>query len=577
MLATASLLAEHGFFVDAALRFWLQAADATLAGVYIADRVLMLARVSTRWEAVRRRRFEFAVLGLFLVSVAGATVSSASVSRFLGSFQHDDPGLLVFRLLKLFLLANVLVQLLRLQQRLLSRRIRPEWMLAGSYAMLILAGTLLLSLPRASARPDQPVELKEAFFTATSASCVTGFVLRDTGTGFSTFGQTVLLVLFQVGGLGIMTFVAFLAVTSSESLPVPQMLAFRQLIGARTPALLQRQLWAIFVFTLVVEGAGAVCLYVCLPAGGDILARLGWSVFHSVSAFCNAGFALSAESLIPFRTHTGATLTFLVLIVLGSLGFLVVTDLVGLQVSRLPLIRSIPWVRRYNQAVPVRRFPIQTRLSLLMTVILVVAGVAGFWVLEAGHALSGEPVGNQLRISALQSVTTRSAGFNAVPTEQLQPATMLFIMSLMVIGACPVSAGGGIKTVTFAVLLLALRSMITGRERLEIYGRALPQRVLLASLAVSVLYVMVAALGLFGLVLCDPHLPLRSLMFETVSALSTCGLTTGITPRLSVPSQLILCVLMFIGRVGPISLLLSIVQMERSTRYQYPEEDLLVG
>jgi len=246
-------------------------------------------------------------------------------------------------------------------------------------------------------------------------------------------------------------------------------------------------------------------------------------------------------------------------------------------VSRLPLIRHIPWVRRYNQRVPVYRVPVQTRLSALVTGVLVIAGLAGFWALEAGNILADKPLLTQFLISAFHSVSARTASFNTVPMDELHPATLLLLIALMAVGACPVSTGGGIKTVTLAVLLLALRSLITGRERVEIYGRALPQRVLLAALGVVVLYVFAVSLGVFGLTLCDPHMPLRSQMFEVVSALSTVGLSTGITAQLSPGSQLILCVLMFIGRVGPISLVLSVVRMERPTRYQYPEEDLVVG
>jgi trk system potassium uptake protein TrkH len=219
----------------------------------------------------------------------------------------------------------------------------------------------------------------------------------------------------------------------------------------------------------------------------------------------------------------------------------------------------------------------QTRLSAVVTVVLILAGLAGFWILEDGKILSGKPLETQFWISASQSVTTRTAGFNTVPMDQLQPATLLLLIALMAVGACPISTGGGIKTVTFAVLLLALRAFMTGREQVEIRGRALPQRVLLAALTVLVLYVFVASLGVFGLVLCDPQIPLRSQMFEAVSALSTVGLSTGITAHLSPGSQLILCVLMFIGRVGPISVVLSVVRSQRPTRYQYPEEDLVVG
>lgn len=577
LLTVGLLLTEHGFIVDETIIFWVHVLEALLAGAYVADRVLMLLRGPARWTVVQQRQFEYGVLLLFGLLAVGLALSSNDAASLVQFFHQNARGDLWVHLLKLFLLANVLVQLLRLQQRLLSRGVRPEWMLAGSFAMLILAGTLLLLLPRVSADPDRPIGVLDAFFTATSASCVTGLTVRDTGTAFSPFGLGIVLTLFQAGGLGIMTFVAFLAVTSAESLPVPQMLAFRKIVGARTPATIRRQVWAIVGFTALVEVTGAAFLYACLPAEQDSLAKLGWSVFHSVSAFCNAGFSLSPDSLAAFQAHPGAMLTFMGLIILGGLGFLVVTDLLGLRVSRLPLIRSVPWVRRYNQRVPVYRIPVQTRLSVLVTAVLLIVGLVAFWMLEAGNILAGKPPVTQWWISAFQSVTPRSSGFSTVPIDQLHPATLVLLMALMVVGACPVSAGGGIKTVTFAVLLLALRSLIAGRERVEVFGRALPQRVLLTALAVVVLFVLMASLGVFGLALCDPQMPMRGQLFEVVSALTTTGLSTGITPQLSPGSQVILCVLMFIGRVGPISLVLAVVRMERPTRFQYPEEDLVVG
>lgn len=577
LLTIAVLLLEHGFAVSQMSLRWIHLAEGALAGCYVLDRILLLVRGPDRWNILRKRRLEFIVFGVaVLVGLALLVWSRTSpgVELFGETLAAHQ---LAFNLLKFFLLANVLVQLLRLNERLLLRGARPEWMLAGSFALLILAGTLLLLLPRASAANEERIGLLDAFFTATSASCVTGLSVRDTGTAFSTFGQTIILVLFQTGGLGIMTFVAFVAVTSAESLPVPQTLAFRKLVGARTPSALRKQVYAILAFTLLVEAAGATCLYFCMPAGDDSLSKLGWSVFHAVSAFCNAGFALSADSLTSLRSHPGAMLTFMALIILGGLGFLVVTDLLGLQLSRLPLVRRVPWVHRYNQRVAVYRMPIQSRLSVVVSAILILAGLAGFWLLEAGHTLSGKSFSEQFWICSFQSVTARTAGFNTIPVDHLQPATLLMMVALMVVGASPVSTGGGIKTVTFAVLLLSLRSLLAGRERVEIYGRALPQRVLMASLAVVFLYVLAASLGVFALSLFDPEMPLRRQMFEVVSALSTVGLSTGITPQLSAASKLVLCLLMFIGRVGPISLLLTVVRMERPARYQFPEEDLVVG
>ncbi|HNQ91248.1 MAG TPA: potassium transporter TrkG [Verrucomicrobiota bacterium] len=581
LLSTAVLVAEHGFGVSSAWERWIHVAELLLAGGYVADRVLMLARGPDRWSVLRRRQFEFGVLGLFLLLATAWVVSLAAGAGKLptevrGLLSEDAWGL-GLNLLRLFLLGNVLVQLLRLQQRLLVRGMRPEWMLAGSFALLIVAGTLLLLMPRVSAIPEKPIGVLDAVFTATSASCVTGLTVRDTGTEFTAFGQGILLVLFQVGGMGIMTFVAFLAVTSAESLPVSDMLVFRQVVGARTPAVLGRQLWAIIGFTAVVETAGAVCLYSCLPPEQELMSKLGWSVFHSVSAYCNAGFSFSADSLAAFQSHPGAMLTFMVLIVLGGLGFLVAMDLLGLRVSRLPLIRDIPWVRRYNRQTPVYRIPVQTRLSVLMTGILLVAGLVAFWVLEARHILADKPLSTQFWISAFHSVSPRSSGFSTVPVGDLHPATLLLLTALMAVGACPVSAGGGIKVITLAILILALRSLVTGRERVEAFGRALPPKVLLTALAVAGLFMVLAGLGVFGMTLFDPQVPLESQVFEVVSALSTTGLSTGITAQLSQGSQVVLCLLMFIGRVGPLSLVLSVVQLERSARYQYPEEDLLVA
>jgi trk system potassium uptake protein len=577
ILSAGALLIEHGFNVGSTAIFWTHLIQAGLAGAYLADRALLIRDAPDRWSVIRERGFEFGVIGVFVLLTVWLVISPGRAAELVRPLHSGYPGALGFAVIKLFLLANVLVQLLRLQQRLLFRGARPEWILAGSFGMLILAGTLLLLLPRASAMPEERIGLLDAFFTATSASCVTGLSVRDTGTEFSVLGQGIILALFQAGGLGIMTFVAFLAVTSAESLPVPQMLGFRQLVGARTPAVLRKHVFAIIAFTAVVEGAGAAFIYACLPAEQETLSKIGWSVFHSISAFCNAGFSLSSESLTAFQGHPFAMVVFMGLIVLGGLGFLVIVDLLGLQVSRMPMIRDIPWVKRYNQRVPVYRLPVQTRLSIIVTGILIVAGLAGFWALEVSGVLANKSLGNQFWISAFQSVTTRTAGFNTIAIDQLAPATLLMMMALMVVGASPVSTGGGIKTVTFAVILLALRALLAGRQRVEVFGRALPQRVLLASLAVVLLYVLAAGLGVFALALFDPGIPLKNQAFEVVSALSTVGLSTGITAQLSPGGQITLCLLMFIGRVGPISLLLSVVRMEHPTRYQYPEEDLVVG
>lgn len=578
LVAIASLVLQHGF--QAGVRYgrffeWVDLILAVgLSGAILAS--LLTAR--NRRQELRALRFEVVLLGVFgtgfLASWAlpeQARSFEEVVARIGGA--TDLRSIWV----QMFLLVAACLQTLRFLQRVFALGLKPELLLAGSFAALILLGTLLLLVPRASARPEHPVGVVDALFTATSATCVTGLVVRDTGTDFSTMGQMVILALFQVGGLGIITFVAFVSVFSTRTLPVPQLLALRQIISAPNVSLVKRQLGGIVFLTITVELAGAVGLFFALPAGEPI-ERLKWSVFHSVSAFCNAGFALQADSLEGLRGSVPVNGIIMALIVTGGLGFLVIGEGVEMMIQRARRVRAGFGGRRHRFLRPrAPRLSVQTRISLWVTGCLVLVGLTGFLFLEWGHILAGRSPTESILISAFQSVTTRTAGFNTVTIGDLQPATVFLLMGLMVIGGCPVSAAGGIKTVTFGILLLTIRAMFTHRQQVEAYGRMLPPRALFAALSVSVLYVMAAAGGVFLLSVFEPHLGLRDQAFEVVSALSTVGLSTGITAGLSPAGKLVLCGLMFIGRVGPISLVFSIVQARQNVDYQFPEEDVVVG
>ncbi|MHB9007544.1 MAG: TrkH family potassium uptake protein [Limisphaerales bacterium] len=573
-----ALTAELGFNPPAVWMRALHGLNLLLAALYVTDRVALLARARERWRTIRGNKFEFGLLAICLAFVVIDLGLEGGPWSRLTRLAGDSTGAqLPLDLVQFFLLGNLFIQLLRLQQRVLDIGWRPEIVLTGSFALLVLVGLLLLILPRASARPDQPITLVDALFTSTSAVCVTGLTVRDTGSDFSVFGQVVILGLFQLGGLGIMTFVAFVALTSARSMPVAQSQAFKHIVNARTAAGLKRQVRAIVLVSLAIELGGAACLYALLPGSSGPVDRAWWSLFHSVSAFCNAGFGLERDSLIALRAHGAVMLTFMALIVSGGLGFLVLTDVVSYPVRLLPVIRRLPWVRRRNERLPAVRLPVQTRLSLLATGLLVIVGTVGVALLEQGNTLGDQSGLTQFWMAAFQSVTTRTAGFNSLPIDQLRESTLVLFMGLMAIGACPVSTGGGIKTVTFAVLLLAIRAMIAGRARVELFGRTLPPRVMVAALSVFVVYVLTAGVGVFALAVFDPELPLQKQLFEVISALSTVGLSTGITTDLSLGSKLVLCILMFVGRVGPIALVLAVFRGESSTRYQYPEEDLVVG
>jgi trk system potassium uptake protein TrkH len=301
-------------------------------------------------------------------------------------------------------------------------------------------------------------------------------------------------------------------------------------------------------------------------------------VFHSVSAFCNAGFALQPDSLESAWNNLGLNVTVVVLIVLGGLGFLVLPELIAIAGASLRLLPQLlhPKSRRFAPHLP-RRVSAQTRISLIVSFGLIALGMLGFLWTESKHVLRGCSGENSLLVSLFQSVTTRTAGFNTVPMGELQQATLILLILLMVVGGSPVSTAGGIKTVTLGVLFLALRSLIFQREKVEAFGRMLPARALFTALNVFVLYVVTGGVGVFLLSYFDPHLSLRDTSFETISALSTVGLSTGITPGLSTGSKLVLCAAMFIGRVGPIALVFSVFESRGHVEYEFPEEDVVVG
>jgi trk system potassium uptake protein len=579
MFAVASLILEHGFKFGHRFSLVFNWLDVLLA-CGLATILLRRLMTAKRWQdVIHQRRLEVALIGgcVALLVLVPVLPDQLFADAFPG-LDHRSDADLVFGVVQLFLLGNICIQLLRFLQRIFVAGFRPEVVLAGSFAALILLGTLLLLLPAVGANSSSPITPMDALFTSTSAVCVTGLSVRDTGTDFAALGQLIILALFQVGGLGIVTFVAFISVFSAKTLPVPQMVAFRRMISASDTDDLKKRIAGILLLTVFIEGAGAMSLYSFATTGDDSLERLKWSVFHSVSAFCNAGFALQTSSLEAGWNNPGLNVTISLLIVLGGLGFLVLPELIALAAGGMRVLPHLlhPKSRRFAPHLT-RRVSVQTRIPLIVSFGLIVLGLAGFWWIEAAHILRGRSAGEAFLVSLFQSVTARTAGFNTVPMGELQQATLILLIMLMVIGGSPVSTAGGIKTVTLGILFLALRSLIFQREKVEAFGRTLPARAFFTALNVFVLYMLTAGAGMFLLTLLDPQLALRDISFETISALSTVGLSTGITPELSTGSKLVLCVAMFVGRVGPIALVLAVFESRGHVDYEFPAEDVVVG
>lgn len=435
----------------------------------------------------------------------------------------------------------------------------PSRLIAVSFATVIVMGTVFLTFPASAGRT--PISPLDALFTATSATCVTGLIVLDTPHDFSAFGQGVILVLIQVGGLGIMTLSTFAALMLGGSLGLRGERALTEMLDLQTAPTAYRLTRFIVVSTLAVEAAGAAVLVVSYLRAGLPMGESIWrAVFHAVSAFCNAGFALQSDSIVMFREAPVPLLTHAVLITLGGLGFVALAA-VGPRI-----------VRRGR-----RPLPVQVRTVLAASGLLVAAGTAIYAACEWRRTLDGLSLADKLVNALFQSVTLRTAGFNSVDLAELGGATALFMIVFMFVGASPGSTAGGIKITTAAVLLAAIRSAIRGGAPTTLFDREVARDVVLRSLAIAVISVAVVGLGLFVLLLFEPR-PFLELLFETVSAFGTVGLSLGATPELGPAGKLTIIAVMFVGRIGPLTLALLLgTGAARRTAVRYPETRLMVG
>ncbi len=433
---------------------------------------------------------------------------------------------------------------------------RPAQLLVGSFAVAILLGALLLSLPAATVdgRGLTPVD---ALFTGTSATCVTGLIVKDTGTDLTLFGQLVILALIQAGGLGIMTISTFIALVLGRSIGLREEFAFKQAIGEQRTGRARRLVVFIVLSTACIEAAGAAFLAPGFHgAGYDWPRSVYLAVFHSISAFCNAGFSLFSDSLCGFVDRPGVVLVVSALIILGGLGF-------GVLYS---LVRGIS--RR-------RRPGLHVQIVLATSVVLLLGGGLLIYLFESGHALAGVGRSHTLLNAWFQSVTARTAGFNTVPISGLREGTLVLLMLLMFIGGAPGSTAGGIKLTTFAVLVLAIRSVVVGRESVVVGGRRITPRTVIHAAVLS--FLAAGVIATIGLVLMfSQDKPALPLLFEAVSAFGTVGLSMGVTQDLTSLGKLCIVLLMFVGRVGPLTLLV-MMRPRQASVVDYPEAEVAIG
>lgn len=439
----------------------------------------------------------------------------------------------------------------------------------AAYVLAMLGGGFVLSLP-VSGNPERPpVSFVDGLFTATSACCVTGLTVRSTLHDFSAFGQAVILFLIQLGGLGIMTITTLVAFQVGGQATLRQRALVADTLGIRAGHDLRWVTYAVLLTVTLAESAGFVLLCWATWGSGPPAAVVWRSLFHSVSAFCNAGFALGDENLVPFAGNAPVNLVICGLIILGGLGFPVIFD-VGSRIWR----RQRVWERLHTQS----------KMMIIGTAGLLAFGAVSFWALEWEEAIAREPLSTKLLMGLFHSTTCRTAGFNTVDYASLSSATLFLAIMLMAIGAGPCSTGGGFKVSTFMTLAVGSWSSFRGLRRANFFRRTIPAAAIQRAAAASLLFATVALAALVALLVLEtrggpasrPRWFLEAL-FECISALGTVGLSTGITPALTDPGKLVLVVLMLVGRLGPVTAAAALARRRDAYQPEYPEEEPLIG
>jgi trk system potassium uptake protein len=450
-------------------------------------------------------------------------------------------------------------------RRWFSRGATPNRLFAASFAAVILAGGILLWLPFSATKGH--LAFVDALFTSTSAVCVTGLVVVDTGTDLSTPGQVITLLLIQIGGLGIITFstVFFVLMGRSISFKGREIVQSTFLHTPRRDFMVIAK--AVLWFTFVTESLGTLFLFIRFSQDVTLGKAIYQAIYHAVSAFNNAGFSLFSDNLIGYQGDLIVNFTIMGLIAHGGIGFIVQYEVLS-------------WLRGRQ-----KRLSVHTKIVLITTTVLILSGTILFFVFERNHVIKDVPPLTKFLVSLFQSVTPRTAGFNTVDIGVLTNATLLLIIILMFIGASPGSTGGGVKTTSAAVLGLLMWSRLKGNTDVNVFNRTIPREIVGRS--VSIIFASVFSMAIIWAVLLVagdralPPLESRShfveYLFDTVSAFGTVGLSMGVTPKLNDIQKLALVLMMFVGRVGPLTLAFSLSREAGKKRFTYAEEGVMVG
>ena len=567
----ASFVCLFGFH-EPLLPVWLlYTVQVFLLAIFIAEKVVRFLNSVSKVEFLRANWFEIPLLLALGIAFFGA-------GRWFG---FHDPETVRHFAVGIYLVLQVVTKLCRTSVNMAASGRNPTRTLILSFLVLIVAGAGMLMLPRSAT--NESLSFIDALFTATSATCVTGLIVKDTGRDFSMMGQFVILFLIQLGGLGIVIFGAVFAILLGQTLSVSEQVAMQDLLSARTLGRIGKIIAFIFIGTLFIEALGAVTMqgmWNDIPGQVENVHRQWfYSVFHSISAFCNAGFSLFGDSFVGYSKSWQVYGVICPLIILGGLGFGVLYNLFNIVADRVKrfFIRRFNKQSRFSMESP-KRMQLQTKIALSMSAILIILGMLSIYIFEhyTGHEANPD---SGILTAFFQSVTARTAGFNTIDISTMSPVSRLILIVLMFIGGSPGSTAGGIKTVTLAVVVITAVAALRKRREVEMFKRSVRIVVVGRAITVTLLFAAVLFAATLALSLTESgnSFTLSDISFEAASALGTVGLSTGITGSLTSLGKLIIIIVMLIGRLGPLTLLAALTFNLKPVHYNYPDEAVIVG
>lgn len=507
----------------------------------------------------------FTTIGLFLVL-------SFTLNAGRNAFWLNHPYTYSALILGLFIF-----EFSRFDIRNVTLVLNPAQLFMVSFGFLIVTGTALLRMPNAT---TTPISLVDALFTATSAICVTGLIVVDTATQFTTLGKSIILMLIQAGGIGIMTFTSFFGFFfKGGSSSFSERLVISDFFSEENVSEIRKTLAKVIFITLLFEVIGAIFIYFSLDSGYFTTtgSRIRFSVFHSISAFCNAGFSTLTDGIYDYRIRGSYPILYVIgiLIILGGIGFPILLNLYSFLKYKFLNLLSVLRTGRKKAYIPMM-INVNSRLVIYTTLFLIIVGAVFFLLLENNHTLRNMDIAGKIAHAFFGSVTPRTAGFNSVNMTEISVATAALIIFLMWVGASPVSTGGGIKTSTFAIAILNAFRIARIKRHIEFHRREFHERSVDRAFAIIILSIVILGCASLLMYLVEPDKGALKILFECVSAFGTVGLSLGITPHLTDLSKGLLIMLMFMGRMGILTLLFALVRSSKTTAYRFPKENILI-